>query len=103
MSLLCRAGLLRTASSGVCRRFLATRTRTVVEGVAETVKPRSVSGTVSQSWGRALVAGGCLAGIGSLCFYGLGMSSEAGAIDRAKFWPRVVKERVQKTYTVRTC
>ena len=103
MSLLCRAGLLRTAPSGLCRRFLSTGTRTVIEGAAETVKPRSVSGTVSQSWGGGALVAGCLAGIGSLCFYGLGMSSEAGAIDRANFWSPVVKERVQKTYTVRTC
>ena len=33
--------------------------------------------------GRAVLGGGCLFGIGSLCFYGLGLSGEEGAIDRA--------------------
>ena len=33
--------------------------------------------------GRVILGGGCLFGIGSLCFYGMGLSSEAGAIDRA--------------------
>ena len=33
--------------------------------------------------GRVILGGGCLFGIGSLCYYGLGLSGEAGAIDRA--------------------
>ena len=33
--------------------------------------------------GRGLVAGASLLGLGSLCYYGLGLSSEVGAIDRA--------------------
>lgn len=101
MSLLCRASVWRTVANGVSRRFLATGTRTALQGISETVKPRSISDAVSQSWGRALVAGGCVAGIGGLCFYGLGLAPEAGAVDRAMFWPPMVKERVQNTYTVR--
>ena len=34
--------------------------------------------------GRAFLAGGSLVAIGSLCYYGLGLSNETGAIDRAK-------------------
>ena len=34
--------------------------------------------------GRAILGGGCAFGIGSLCYYGLGLSSEVGAIDRAR-------------------
>lgn len=34
--------------------------------------------------GRAILAGGSLFGIGSLCYYGLGLSGEAGALDKAR-------------------
>ena len=40
-------------------------------------------GWLGDQWGRAIVGGGCLFGIGSLCFYGLALSNETGAIDRA--------------------
>ena len=33
--------------------------------------------------GKSFLAGGSLFGIGSLCYYGLGLSNETGAIDRA--------------------
>jgi len=33
--------------------------------------------------GRGILGAGSLFGIGSLCFYGLGLSNEEGAIDRA--------------------
>ena len=33
--------------------------------------------------GKGLVAGAAVLGLGSLCFYGIGLSSEVGAIDRA--------------------
>ena len=33
--------------------------------------------------GRAVLAGASLFGVGSLCYYGLGLSNETGAIDRA--------------------
>lgn len=39
--------------------------------------------TVGDQLGRVVLGGGCLFGIGSLCYYGLGLSGEAGAIDRA--------------------
>lgn len=38
------------------------------------------------------------AGIGALCYYGLGMSNVEGAIDRSVLWPRYVKDRIQSTY-----
>ena len=34
--------------------------------------------------GRLILAGGCVFGVGSLCYYGLGMSGEVGAIDKAR-------------------
>ena len=36
-------------------------------------------------------------GLGALAFYGLGMSSEVGAVDRAVGWPQYVKDRVRNT------
>ena len=39
--------------------------------------------TVGDQLGRVVLGGGCLFGISSLCYYGLGLSGEAGAIDRA--------------------
>ena len=38
-------------------------------------------------------------GVGALCYYGLGLSNEVGAIDRAMVWPQVVRDRVRSTYT----
>ena len=35
--------------------------------------------------GRVILAGGAIFGVGSLCFYGLGLSGETGAIDRAGY------------------
>lgn len=36
------------------------------------------------SLGRGALAGGSLLGIGALCFYGLGLSNEAGALERSR-------------------
>ena len=33
--------------------------------------------------GRWVVAGGAVVGLGALCYYGLGMSNEVGAIEKA--------------------
>jgi hypothetical protein len=35
--------------------------------------------------GRIAVAGGSVFGIGALCYYGLGLSNEPGAIERARY------------------
>lgn len=48
--------------------------------------------------GRGLVAGASLVGVGALCFYGLGMSNEVGAIDRAAIWSDTVRARIRDTY-----
>ena len=41
--------------------------------------------TAGNNMGRAILGGSALFGVGSLCFYGLGLSNEAGAIDRARY------------------
>lgn len=48
--------------------------------------------------GQGLVAGASVVGLGALCFYGLGMSKEAGTIHTSLMWPEEVKKRVHDTY-----
>ncbi|XP_074730578.1 growth hormone-inducible transmembrane protein [Strix uralensis] len=48
--------------------------------------------------GKFIVAGGAAVGLGALCYYGMGMSSEIGAIERAVIWPQYVKDRIHSTY-----
>jgi len=48
--------------------------------------------------GQIAAGGGALIGLGALCYYGLGLSSETGAIDRMVVWPQIVRERVRDTY-----
>merc|ERR1712168_320706 len=62
---------------------------------AEAVKP---SGFAAENTGRLIVGGACAAGVGALCFYGLGLSNEAGAIDKASLWPEEVRSRIKATY-----
>jgi len=50
------------------------------------------------SLGQGALAGGAVLGVGALAFYGLGMSGEVGAVDRAAAWPQVVKDRIRDTY-----
>lgn len=35
--------------------------------------------------GKGAVAGGAVIGLGALCYYGLGLSSQTGAIDHARY------------------
>lgn len=48
--------------------------------------------------GKAALAGGSALGLASLCYYGLGLSNQAGAIDRAALWPEYVRERIRATF-----
>ncbi|XP_028916079.1 growth hormone-inducible transmembrane protein [Ornithorhynchus anatinus] len=48
--------------------------------------------------GRWIVAGGAVVGLGALGYYGLGMSNEIGAIEKAVIWPQYVKDRIHSTY-----
>lgn len=45
-----------------------------------------------------LLIGGSVYGMGSLCYYGLGMSNEMGAIEKSMMWPQFVKDRISATY-----
>ncbi|XP_004607482.1 growth hormone-inducible transmembrane protein [Sorex araneus] len=48
--------------------------------------------------GRWFIAGGAAVGLGALCYYGLGMSNEIGAIEKAVIWPQYVRDRIHSTY-----
>lgn len=78
---------------GIIRRRFASEVKTVSK--AETA---SQTGYSAEQVGRVILAGGCVFGVGSLCYYGLGMSGEVGAIDKARFWPAEVKQRISATY-----
>lgn len=39
-----------------------------------------------------------VAGIGTLCYYGSGMSNVEGTLERSLLWPQYVKDRIQSTY-----
>ncbi|ESO89281.1 hypothetical protein LOTGIDRAFT_210320 [Lottia gigantea] len=74
-------------------------------GLGTRAKRRSIkdiamapAGDSAFSLGQGVVAGSAVFGLGALCYYGLGMSSEVGAIDRAALWPKVVKARIRDTY-----
>jgi growth hormone-inducible transmembrane protein len=49
--------------------------------------------------GQFLVAGASILGLGSLAYYGLGLSKQSGILDRAAIWPQYVKERIHSTYS----
>ncbi|XP_035726704.1 growth hormone-inducible transmembrane protein-like [Vespa mandarinia] len=70
----------------------ARRNQTVAEKLAQpaTETPFNV--------GKIILAGASAFGLGSLCYYGLGLDSRAGAIDQMHFWPQYVKERIRTTY-----
>ena len=44
------------------------------------------------------LAGASALGIGALAFYGLGLSNQEGAADKAMLWPEHVRQRVRDTY-----
>lgn len=48
--------------------------------------------------GQGAVAGAAVVGMGALAYYGLGLSNEAGAVDRQVMWEPYVKERIRDTY-----
>merc|ERR1719245_2306844 len=50
------------------------------------------------SLGQGALAGGAALGLGSLVFYGLGLSNEVGAVDKAVAWPEYVRHRIRDTY-----
>ncbi|XP_026691040.2 growth hormone-inducible transmembrane protein [Ciona intestinalis] len=86
----------------ITRSQLSTTQQSAVRG-ARTAQARAATampsaGVAAIGVGQAALAGASLLGIGGLCYYGLGLSSEAGAIDNALVWPQYVKDRIRDTY-----
>ncbi|GFT22009.1 growth hormone-inducible transmembrane protein [Nephila pilipes] len=48
--------------------------------------------------GKGLLLGASAFGLGSLCYYGLGLSSQPGAVEKSMVWPQYVKDRIRATY-----
>uniref|UniRef100_A0A671NHE4 Growth hormone-inducible transmembrane protein-like n=1 Tax=Sinocyclocheilus anshuiensis TaxID=1608454 RepID=A0A671NHE4_9TELE len=74
------------------------RSKTSKEQVQEAATNTHVQTRTFDSMGRIVLAGGAAVGLGALCYYGLGMSNEMGAIEKAVIWPQYVKDRIHSTY-----
>ncbi|XP_043409981.1 growth hormone-inducible transmembrane protein-like [Prionailurus bengalensis] len=86
-------------------REYATKTRvgighgkTVQELKEAAVEPSMENIFKIDQMGRWFIAGGAAVGLGALCYYGLGMSNEIGAIEKAVVWPQYVKDSIHSTY-----
>jgi len=66
------------------------------KGLKETIMAPS-TGTAF-SMGQGALAGASALGLGALVFYGLGLSNEVGAVDKAVMWSQETKNRIRDTY-----
>ncbi|PWA21491.1 hypothetical protein CCH79_00003088, partial [Gambusia affinis] len=80
-------------------RFGFRRAKTSREQLKEAAfEPATDTAIKIDSMGRMVLAGGAVVGLGALCYYGLGMSNEIGAIEKSMIWPQYVKDRIHSTY-----
>ncbi|CAI9547057.1 unnamed protein product [Staurois parvus] len=80
-------------------RFGLRRGKSAREEIKEAAfEPSMETAARFDATGRLFVAGGAVVGLGALCYYGLGMSSEVGAVEKAVIWPQYVKDRIRSTY-----
>uniref|UniRef100_A0A1B6F2B1 Growth hormone-inducible transmembrane protein n=1 Tax=Cuerna arida TaxID=1464854 RepID=A0A1B6F2B1_9HEMI len=49
--------------------------------------------------GNGALIGGSVVGIGALCYYGLGLSNEVGAVEKSYLWSQNVRDRISTTYS----
>lgn len=79
----------------------ASTLRKIKVAPAKSLKERLMApaGDTAFTAGRGLLAGASVLGLGALCYYGLGLSNEVGAIDRAALWPDLVRTRIRDTYS----
>lgn len=78
--------------SSTLRRVKVSQTKSLKERLM------APAGDTAFTAGRGLLAGASVIGLGALCYYGLGLSNQVGAIDRAALWPEVVRMRIRDTY-----
>ncbi|XP_050455701.1 growth hormone-inducible transmembrane protein-like [Cataglyphis hispanica] len=92
----------RLSKGQIARLFVSdgrsSYTRTARRRTTVTEQAMEPAGETAFNIGKGAVAGGAIIGLGALCYYGLGLSSQAGAIDQASLWPQYVKDRVKSTY-----
>lgn len=86
-------------------QMFSSQARSSTRRAARATKARSFkdivmapAGDSAFNLGRGLVAGASVVGIGSLCYYGLGLSNQVGTIDRSVLWPEIVRQRIRDTY-----
>nr|XP_033799684.1 growth hormone-inducible transmembrane protein [Geotrypetes seraphini]XP_033799685.1 growth hormone-inducible transmembrane protein [Geotrypetes seraphini] len=79
-------------------KFGLRRAKTAREGIKEAFEPVVERAARVDTMGKLFLAGGAVVGLGALGYYGLGMSNEIGAIEKAVIWPQYVKDRIRSTY-----
>ncbi|XP_018329808.1 growth hormone-inducible transmembrane protein [Agrilus planipennis] len=104
---LCRSNTLKLAHIGKFSRQTFSRTfasenRETVTRTARrrTIRERAFAEPTGTAFniGKGAVAGGAVVGLGALCYYGLGLSGQAGALDKSMVWPQYVRERITSVY-----
>lgn len=76
----------------------ARRSANTKEGSSLKERLMAPAGDGAFSMGRGLVIGASAIGLGALCFYGLGLSNEPGALENAHAWAPYVHARIRDTY-----
>jgi len=78
----------------------ATRSRIGAEKPTRSLKEILTQPTTGApfSFGASAVAGASVFGLGALCYYGLGLSKQAGTYENSYAWPQYVRDRVKDTY-----
>ncbi|CAH1102988.1 unnamed protein product [Psylliodes chrysocephalus] len=89
-----RFNVYRTFTEGKDAATRAARRQKL--GIKE--KLMTPAGDTAFSVGRGALAGGSVLGIGALAYYGLGMGSGVGALEKQHLWPDYVKDRIKSTY-----
>ncbi|XP_068161789.1 growth hormone-inducible transmembrane protein [Antennarius striatus] len=80
-------------------RFGFRRVKTTREQLKEAAfQPATDTAMKINDMGKIILAGGAAVGLGALCYYGLGMSNELGALEKSAIWPQYVKDRIHSTY-----
>lgn len=87
-----RSGFARHAE----RRRAAGSSTTTGGGLKEAL--RAPTSGMPFQMGQGALAGAAAVGLGALCFYGLGLSNEPGAVEKRLIWPEHVKQRIRDTY-----
>lgn len=89
------ASMLYKRSYASFGRRAARERVTTTEGILAGKRPLSA---LPITIGQGFAAGASVIGLGSLAYYGLGFSNEAGFAERAGIWPDYVRARISNTY-----